>query len=274
MRALRLPSNLKSGPATPGLLIFVFLLGFFLQAPASWMDVLISKSTQGVVRLANPEGTFWQGRAELRLIPSALQSDEKAMLENPQSFLLSKSIAWQILPKGSDLGIHLSGDALSGAISIQPIIYGFSGLVIPDGQLILPALPLDQAGTVFTLLKPQADLQVRWSGLKSKRLQNDQASVWVDLNNFGTSLSPIRPLGSYRLTISGLSLSEPKQTRLTWLIESLGQPVIAISGAGQLSDMVRGQLKFQCHRQCEFVNGLLSVIGKKNGEVYEAKLGT
>jgi hypothetical protein len=274
VRALRPPSNLKSGSASLGLLIFVFLLGFFLQAPASWMDVLISKATQGAVRLANPEGTFWQGRAELRFIPSALQSDEKAMLENPQSFLLGKSIAWQILPKGRDLGLHLSGDALSGAISKQPITYGFSGLVIPDGQLILPALPLEQAGTVFAMLKPQADLQVRWSGLKSKRLQNDQASVWVDFNNFGTSLSPIRPLGSYRLTISGLSLSEAKQTRLTWLIESLGQPVIAISGAGQLSDMVRGQLKFQCHRQCEFVNGLLSAIGKKNGEVYEAKLGT
>jgi hypothetical protein len=32
-------------------------------------------------------------------------------------------------------------------------------------------------------------------------------------------------------------------------------------------------LQFKCHRQCEFVDGLLSAIGKKSGDVYEAKLG-
>jgi hypothetical protein len=37
--------------------------------------------------------------------------------------------------------------------------------------------------------------------------------------------------------------------------------------------MLRGRLALQCMRSCEFVGGILSAVGKKNGEVYEAQFG-
>ena len=252
----------------------VFILGLLIQAPAAWMDVFISKLSQGVLRVANTEGSLWRGQAELRLVPSALQSDPRTADENPQSFTVAKPVGWALGMGLRGVSLQLSGPALSGPIGENPLSLSLSGLSVPDGQLSLPAMPLEQAGTLFAMLKPQADLQLRWSGFELSQASTAQGLLVVDFNNFGTSLSPIKPLGSYRLKLSGLAFSMPKTGALTWSVEPLGEPVISISGAGQLSDMVRGILEFRCHRQCEFVNGLLSAIGKKNGEVYEAKLGT
>lgn len=261
-------------PSALVVLSLVFVLGLLVQAPAAWMDVFLSKLSHGVLRVANTEGSLWRGRGELRLVPSALQADPRTEQDNSNSFVVAKPVGWSLSLGLSGLGLQLSGPAFSGLIAQTPLSIGLSGLSIPDGQLGLPALPLEQAGTVFAMLKPQANLQVRWSGFQARQAAVDQRVLVVDFNDFGTSLSPIKPLGSYRLTLSGLDLARSGARSMTWSIESLGQPVISISGSGQLSDMVRGGLKFQCHRQCEFVNGLLSAIGKKNGEIYEAKLGT
>lgn len=261
-------------PFTLVVLGLVFILGLLVQAPAAWMDVLLSKLSQGVLRVANTQGSLWRGQGELRLVPSALQADPRTEEENSNSFVVAKPVGWSLNLGLSGLGLQLSGPAFSGLITKTPVSIGSSGLSIPDGQLGLPAMPLEQAGTVFAMLKPQANLQLRWSGFQARQAAVGQRVLVVDFNDFGTSLSPIKPLGSYRLTLSGLDFARSGTRSMTWSVESLGQPVISISGSGQLSDMVRGGLEFQCHRQCEFVNGLLSAIGKKNGEIYEARLGT
>jgi hypothetical protein len=49
--------------------------------------------------------------------------------------------------------------------------------------------------------------------------------------------------------------------------------VIALSGEGRIDQMLRGRLRLQCMRNCEFVGGILSAVGKKNGEIYEAQFG-
>lgn len=260
------------GPFGLFVLTVVAIFGFVVQTPAAWADFVVAEATKGVIRLIRAEGSLWNGRAELRIVPAELQLGGDSSSER-QSFQLVRSVSWQVTPRLNSLALALKSDALEGPITQAPLLISFGSVLIPDGKLRLQSFPMEQAGGALALVRPQAALEIYWSGLDRPKESGQTQAVSVDIHEFVTSLSPIKPLGSYRVKLTGLHGQVSQGSRLSWSVASVEGSVISISGSGTLSDMVRGQLQFKCHRQCEFVNGLLSAIGKKRGDVYEAKLG-
>jgi hypothetical protein len=253
-------------------LLVVAILGLLLQAPAAWADFFVAQATKGAVRLAQAEGSLWKGRAQVLIVPAAfkLGGDPSPSTE---SFQLVRSVSWRLTPGFNAVALNLSSNALEGPVTQAPLLFRFGSVVIPDGKLRLESFPMEQAGGALAFLKPQAALEVRWSGLSMPQTSEQKQGISLDIHQFVTGLSPIKPLGSYRVNLSNFGASTAQAARLSWSVESMQGSVISMSGSGTVSDMVRGQLQFKCHRQCEFVNGLLSAIGKKSGDVYEAKLG-
>ena len=253
-------------------LLVVALLGLLLQAPAAWADFFVAQATKGAVRLAQAEGSLWKGRAQVLIVPAALKlgGDPSPSME---SFQLVRSVSWRLTAGFNAFALNLSSDALEGPVTQDPFLLSLGSVSIPDGRLRLDSFPMEQAGGALAFLKPQAALEMRWSGLSMPQASEQKRVISLDIHQFVTSLSPIKPLGSYRVHFSSVGTFTGQAARLSWSVESMQGSVISMSGSGTVSDMVRGQLQFKCHRQCEFVDGLLSAIGKKSGDVYEAKLG-
>lgn len=270
-------SSIKSfhfslGPIGLLTLLVVALLGLLFQAPAAWADFFVAQATRGAVRLAQAEGSLWKGRAQVLIVPAALKlgGDPSPAME---SFQLVRSVSWRLTPGLNAVALNLSSDALEGPVTQDPLLLSLGSVSIPDGRLRLDSFPMEQAGGALAFLKPQAALEMRWSGLSMPQASEQKRVISLDIHQFVTSLSPIKPLGSYRVHFNSVGSSTGQAVRLSWSVESMQGSVISMSGSGTVSDMVRGQLQFKCHRQCEFVDGLLSAIGKKSGDVYEAKLG-
>ena len=59
----------------------------------------------------------------------------------------------------------------------------------------------------------------------------------------------------------------------SWRILTTADSVLNIEGSGRWSDRLQGKVIFRCTRSCEFVEGMMAAVGKKNGDRYETELG-
>ncbi|CAM8626357.1 Type II secretion system protein GspN [Burkholderiales bacterium] len=243
-----------------------------MLAPASLLSQWVSQSSSGVIRLASPAGTLWSGSAQLQFHPERLGGDEEAKPHAPLA--LPGRLQWSAGWSWSEgIRLQVSSPQISGSLGAEPIrLSGFLGprpqFWVPDGSLQLPTMNLRHATGPLALVRPEFKASAQWSGLRSTSLQDFR--VTITLADLGSAISPIRPLGSYRVVLA------PESAALRawiWRLESLGEPVIQLDGQGRVDQMLRGRLTLQCMRSCEFVGGILSAVGKKNGEVYEAQFG-
>ena len=248
------------------------VLGAVAFAPAMLLGQGVARASQGVLQLAGVSGTVWYGSAQLQIHPERLGGDPEAKAQPP--IVLPGRLGWQLgwsLTQG--LWLQLQSPQLSGPLAQQPIRVqawwtAQPVVSVPDGALRLPHLNLRNATGPMALFRPDFQPALTWSGLQSTRLQDFR--VTLTLEDLGSAISPIRPLGSYRVA---LAPEAGGAKAWSWRLESMGSPVIALSGEGRIDQMLRGRMRLQCMRSCEFVGGILSAVGKKNGEIYEAQFG-
>ncbi|MGA1253206.1 MAG: hypothetical protein ACO3WN_05165 [Burkholderiaceae bacterium] len=283
--------------------LVVFVAGLVAQAPAAWLDLAIARFSQGAVRLAAPSGTVWSGHGQLLLVPgrvlasdsmdggarlaagaaqsqatevSAGQSDR---LPDTAALVLVERIDWQL---GLDfwplrVSLRLGSQQLAGPIAQRPIVFSAQEILVPDGRLTLPWLDLSHAQGALAIARAQFFSDIGWQNLGwSGQGLSPQAQITMHVKDLGVGLSAIRPLGSYQVLVSSGPLKPARDGQyqaLAWQLSSLGDPVLHLSGSGQFSQSLRGRIEMACRRNCDFVVGLLSVMGKKNGEIYELVLG-
>ena len=253
-------------------LLVGLVIGAAWLAPARLLGHWVQQGSNGAVRLAGVSGTLWSGSAQVQFHPERLGGDDQARPQPP--IVLPGRVSWNTgWSWRGGLLLRLQSPQLSGPVAEQPMEVqqwwtARPVVWVPDGALRLPHMNLRHATGPLALFRPEFKAALQWSGLKS----NDLAALrlTLTLEDLGSALSPIRPLGSYRVALA----PEGEAARTwTWRLESLGDPVIVLTGQGRLDPMLRGRLALQCMRSCEFVGGILSAVGKKNGEVYEAQFG-
>lgn len=294
MTGLSAPPPLSRGVS--GLAAALFGLGLLaggvLLMPARWLDHLLAHQTQGALRLADPQGTLWSGSGQLQLHVHRILTlgDEDLAASDPlhqvaettQIQALPGRLSWSLHPGrirmaegGSSWGVELavSHPSLSGGLATRPLQASVQGLVdLPAGQLSLGPISLEGAGGPLALFRPAFSPTVRWSALQADPTGLLKAtSVQIDLLDLSSSLSPVRPLGSYRLDLQLSAVGGSQATR--WRLDSRPDAVLVLTGQGQFTNRIQGQIQLACSRQCEFVEGLMAAIGKKNGDVYVANLG-
>jgi general secretion pathway protein N len=132
---------------------------------------------------------------------------------------------------------------------------------IGPGSLNLPADGLSALGAPLNTLKPTGLMKVAWQsvGLKHRNeAWQITGKITIDLMQVASALSPVKPLGSYRLQFDWFD----REARLN--LQSLSGPLL-IEGNGRLVD---GRLKFngQASAQGGFeskLNALLVLLGQR-----------
>ncbi|MEI7782989.1 MAG: type II secretion system protein N [Betaproteobacteria bacterium] len=237
-------------PALVGLMLGVGL-ALLTQAPARWLAPWVAGT--GHLQLLDAQGTLWQGSARLQLTGGPGSRDQA---------LLPDRIEWQTGASWSAL--HLDIKALCCTSEPLRLSLGWAGssarLSLADHRSLWPADVLSGLGTPWNTLQPTGKLQLQTQGLSwdlaTARLQG---GATVDLQDLGSALSTIRPIGHYRLSLQGADTSQ--------LTLSTVEGALQLQGQGQ---WLNGRWRFKGHASTEpalepALGNLLNIIGRREG---------
>jgi general secretion pathway protein N len=236
--------------ATAGLL--TALITALMSAPAAWLVPLADHYSDGRIGLAEVEGTLWHGTA---LIGAAAAGDEAI------AALLPGRCAWHISPLAllGRVDIQLENPTLTGE-SIN--VHGdWSRWEIGAGSLKLPAEGLSALGAPINTLRPVGLMKIDWSSLSLVHERGAwllRGHLQIDLVDMASALSPIKPIGAYRLQFDWFG----RDANLD--LQSLSGPLL-IEGRGHIVD---GRLKFigqawaQAGHEAQ-LRGVLGLLGQR-----------
>lgn len=198
------------------------------SAPAAWLVPLIDRQTGGRFSMADVQGSLWRGSA---IIGAAAARDE------PLAPLLPGRCAWQISPMVllGRLDIQFENPSVTPqAITIRG---DWSRWEIGPGSFSLPADGLSALGAPLNTIQPAGTLRASWPLLQVVREGREvkvTGKLQIDLTQMVSALSPVKPLGAYRLHIDFRGDSSKLD------LQSLSGPLL-LTGQGEI---VRGALRF------------------------------
>ncbi len=260
---MRTPA-LSTRPAPWGSAIFGALLGVSLSlliwAPARWLAWGVTQATQSQVQLNDARGTVWAGSAQWVLSGGAGSRDALAL---PGRF------NWTLSPTLSGMRLGLRADCcMTEAASIQ-MQAGLSTLNLQasDHRSQWPAALLTGLGAPWNTLRPDGQLQLRTEGLQLQWAQGRmqmKGQVELVVKDLSSRLSPIKPIGSYRIALNGTTEGTPTPG----LELSTQQGPLLLSGQGQwVGARLRftGEARAQEGQEAPLAN-LLNILGRRQGE--------
>ena len=231
------------------------LAALALFAPARWLAASVADATGGRVLLDDPRGTVWDGSARLLLAGGAGSNDVTA---------LPARLDWRILPAWNGLRAELNASCCTSqplALRATPR-WGGATLRLGDQRSQWPAAVLAGLGTPWNTLQIDGDLLLSTQGLSVEWVQGRLAVAGraeLTASRVSSRLSTLKPMGSYRITLTGGS---PSTVRLETLDGAL-----RLAGDGQ---WVGSRLRFRGiasaapDREAALSN-LLNLIGRRAG---------
>jgi len=221
-------------------------------APASWLASLVEQKTGGRLTLGDAQGTLWRGSA---FVGGAASGN------GPVTPLLPGRFTWRVSPLSLigmvDLRLE-NPDALA-----QPVTFkgGWKEWQLSPSALLLPADGLAGLGAPLNTVAPTGTLRLSWTTL-ALGLDHGVAAIngrtTLEMSDMASSLSAIRPLGSYALALDW----HGQQAQLN--LSSQKGPLL-LSGTGSLNN---GHLQFSGQAQAaegyeETLANLLNLLGQR-----------
>jgi len=238
--------------------LFGLAVGVVAFAPASLLAVAIGRLSHGQVQWVEPRGTVWRGDARLMLSGGSASRDAR---------LLPGRVSWTLRPGFSAWQLAIGAECCT----VQPQVvdlswrWGTWRLAMPVGESQWPAALLGGLGAPWNTVQPRGQLRLRAQGLSLEwsagRVQV-QGVATLDALDLSSGLSTLRPVGSYRLRLSGQGLAGPPQLELETLEGSL-----TLSGRGQWNGTrwnFRGQASAAPEQELVLGN-LLNIVGRRQG---------
>jgi general secretion pathway protein N len=231
--------------AAVGLTVLVFL-------PATWLGSIVEEQTGGRLTLGDAQGTLWRGSAFVggaagasgavtpllpgrfvwRLSPAVLLGQVDMTLENPEALaqpvsLTGSTSQWQVSP----------------------------------GSLLLPAERLAGLGAPLNTLAPSGSMKLSWTTLGLERAGKGMAvngRTLLTLEDMGSRMAPIKPLGTYEMTMDWRGQQAQLSMRTV-------RGALLLSGTGALD---QGRFRFSGQAQAadgyeETLGNLLSLLGQR-----------
>jgi general secretion pathway protein N len=226
-----------------------------LFCPAAWLAPVIEQQTGGRFTLGDAQGSIWRGSAFVGAAPSGF---------DPVSPLLPGRFAWRLSPTvllGVVDATLENPDALAQPVQITG---SWSEWQISPSALLLPAARLAVLGAPLNTIAPSGAMRLSWSGLQLAR-QGKQVdltgSMRLDLNDIGSRLSAIKPLGAYRMQMDW----QGQKARLE--LKTTEGPLV-LTGSGGLD---AGRLHFSGRAEAapgqeERLANLLNLLGQRRRE--------
>ncbi|MEB0010535.1 type II secretion system protein N [Glaciimonas sp. Cout2] len=187
MRALTLGIR-WAGAATLSVLITVLV---FL--PAAWLGPLLENKTGGRITLGDTQGSLWRGSAFIGVAAND---------NGPVMPLLPGRLVWHLSP------LVLVGlvDATFANVQVlsQPVTVrgNWTSLTISAASVAVPAERLMAFGAPLNTLQPSGMIRLAWNPMTLLRTTKGldlHGVMTLDMIGIGSRLSPVKPLGSYRM---------------------------------------------------------------------------
>lgn len=175
------------------LFVLTLLITLIITAPATLLNSLATRVTQGRLLLTNIHGSIWQGTAT----PVIIQKDNVLM---PLQQLHWKIHVWPLWT--GKLNIFLWPDDIPQSSAMQAI-FSADQIELKHLQLTVPAAALSEISPQLRLAQLQGKIQIASEHLllNSQSIIGTANADWLDA---GSTLSPINPLGVYHLTLNGI----------------------------------------------------------------------
>lgn len=239
--------------AVCGLIVAVVIF-----APAAWLAAALAVASATQVQLLDPQGSVWRGDAQLVLSGGVGSTDALA---------LPGRVAWELDPVLHGLRLRLRAGCCTPAPLETTLVPAWSGvtLVVADAVSHWPAGLLAGLGAPWNTLQAQGQLDLRSEGLSVEWTEGRirlVGSAQLEALGVSSSLSTLKPLGSYRLLLAGSTGQGAPVLQLQTLEGSL-----SLGGSGQWNGArwsFRGEAS--ATPQDEPVLGnLLNMVGRRQG---------
>jgi len=226
--------------------VLAIALTFVAFAPAAWLSDIVAARSR--VRLIYPSGTLWDGSAILAIY------DGRSARALPGR--LAWDVRWRELVRGR-LVVIINHPSLEDAIRIG---YDGRAVYLQRGRALWPAAMLEILGAPFNTISPGGLLLVRWDDSRLTK-SGFKGVVQVDWSNAQSALSPVVPLGDFRVVVD---LDEGKGSAT---LVTLKGPLL-LKGEGRMEG---GHVQFSGTADAEptmraRLNGLIGVLGPRSGE--------
>jgi general secretion pathway protein N len=189
----------------------LYVLALTASVPATFVDTMLQRLSDGRVRLAAGRGTLWSGAGQIELIDGSRQAG------------IATPLAWRFAATSLLRGILICELKLAETASF-PVRISLSGIDVENADIALPASALGAGVRSLAVLRPTGDLllHVRHLSLANTSVRG---SVIVEWRNAGSALSRVSPLGSYELRVdaNGVAAHGVLRTTLHGPLELSGQ---------------------------------------------------
>ncbi|RMX03079.1 type II secretion system protein N [Corticibacter populi] len=231
------------------------LLALLLFAPARWLAAAVAAASGQQVLLQDARGTVWNGTAQLVLSGGTGSRDQ---------MVLPGHLDWRIRPAWLGADVHLLPDCCASAPLAARLRLGWQrvAVTVEDHASQWPASLLQGLGAPWNTLQLDGTLtlqlrQFGWQSVQGRDLLRGTAEL--SLRNASSSLTTIRPMGSYRLIMRGAETVE--------LTLSTDAGPLQLSGSGQWQG---GRLRFAgeasaAPEHLPALSNLLSLLGRRDG---------
>jgi general secretion pathway protein N len=224
-------------------------------APARWLAAAVASASRGHVQLADARGTVWGGSGQLVLTGGPGSTDAAA---------LPGRVAWELGPRWNGAAIRVHAACCTPAPVPLRLRLRFGGLAVDVGDSVTqwPAAVTTGLGTPWNTLQFDGDLRLSTQGLSVEWIEGRPAVAGraeLLALRVASRLSTQRPMGSYRITLSG-------GTQSTLRLETL-EGSLQLAGSGQWVGSrlrFRGEASAAPERESALAN-LLNIIGRRSG---------
>ena len=231
------------------------LLALLVFAPARWLAHALQERTRGQLLLVNPRGTVWNGAAGVVLASGA---------GGVEALSLPGRLDWQLRPRWNGVDARLDLPCCAAQPLALRALPRTAGLRLEwnDGQSRWPAAMLGGLGAPFNTLKPEGVLDLATRGF-AMQWEGGQLALagraTVQATDISSSLSTLRPMGSYQLTLEGGSAPS--------LLLTTREGALQLNGSGRWTGVA---LRFNGEASAapgseEALGNLLNIIGRRDG---------
>ena len=231
--------------ATVALTVLIFL-------PATWLGSFVETRTAGRLTLGDAQGTLWRGSAFIGGAPGA---------GGAVTPLLPGRFTWRLSPLvlfGQVDMLVENPQALTQPVNLTG---SWSEWQVSPAALLLPADRLAGLGAPLNTLAPSGQMKLSWSTLQIARAGNSVAlkgHTLLALNDMGSRMAPVKPLGSYVMSMDW----QGQSARMNL---STVRGALLLSGNGALDN---GRFQFSGQAQAadgyeETLGNLLNLLGQR-----------
>lgn len=232
--------------------VVLTVLAFF---PAAWIAAAVEMQTAGRLTLGDAEGTLWRGSAFIGGAPGG---------SNAATQLLPGRLSWRLSPLVL-LG-QFDAELENAAALSQPVSVtgGWYQWQISPATIFLPAERLAALGSPLNTLQPSGQMRLSWKPLQLSLRKGKfevTGSMNLEMSDIASRLSPIKPLGTYNLTLDWRGQAASVKLKA-------GKGPLLLNGSGTFNN---GYLQFSGTAEAdagyeERLANLLNLLGQRRRE--------